>query len=165
MKTLLHPKKLLRAIAILVLAAYLPASAEVITLRDGTKIVGTITDQTETKLTVRTSYGTLTIEKANVLSIDYSAGGAQPSQQPAQQIIIQQQQQQQQEEQQQQVGVPSSDEFYRGYRDGKAKGYEDGYQKGSQEMKSQRLSGALVGWLVETALALIIIISLSSSSY
>jgi hypothetical protein len=57
------------------------AHAETVTLRDGTKISGTITEQAETSIQVKTSYGTLTIDKAKIASIEYG-GGVSPAVSP-----------------------------------------------------------------------------------
>ena len=153
------------AAVLLMLAA--SALAETITLRDGSKITGTITSQTETKVEVKTSYGTLSIDKSNITSIDFGGGAPSSGQPPAQQPIINNviQQQQQQQEQQQTGSGYSSGDFDSGYRDGKAKGYDDGVQKGRAERKSAALSGSLVGWLLEVAIVVVVVLASSSSSY
>jgi len=46
-------------------------SQQVIQLKDGSSVKGEVINQDETKLLVRTEYGTLEIPKANVLSIGY----------------------------------------------------------------------------------------------
>ncbi len=154
-----------KIVALILLATFITGTAEIITLRDGSKITGTITSQTDTEVVVKTSYGTLRIDKGNILNIDFGAGTSQPSQQPTRpeaQIIIQQQQQQQQQEQQQrgeQLG-----QYDRGFQDGRTKGYQDGYQKGKSEQKSQRITGALVGWLVWVGVV-VAIVAASSSPY
>jgi hypothetical protein len=132
--------------------------AETITLRDGSKITGTITSQTDTKVELKTSYGTLSIDKSNIATIDYGGSTPAPSQQPAQQPAVVSPQQQQA------GGDDSRIDFDSGFRDGKAKGYDDGYQKGRSERKSAALTGSLVGWLVEVALVLVVVLA-SASSY
>jgi len=148
------------AAALLFLAAY--AVAETITLRDGSKITGTITKQTETIVELRTTYGTLTIDKSNITSIDFGGGSSQPAQQPSIMNIIQQQQQQQQQQpQQQQPSVVSVGDYDRGYSVGKAAGYDDGLKKGKAERKSAALTGSLIGWL---AWILVVVVAVASSS-
>jgi len=100
-------------VAVLLLAG--SALAETITLRDGSKIKGTITKQTDVNVEVKTSYGILTIDKSNIASIDYSGGTPSVEPQPVQR---------------QTTGGYGSKELDRGYPDGKAEGYNDGTQKG-----------------------------------
>jgi len=101
-------------VAVLLLLA-VSALAETITLRDGSKIKGTITKQTDVNVEVRTSYGTLTVDKSNIASIDFSGGTPSVEPQPVQP---------------QTSGGFGSQDLDRGYRDGKANGYDDGAQKG-----------------------------------
>jgi len=135
------------AVVVLLLTAF--AFAETITLRDGSKITGTITRQTETVVELKTTYGTLTIDKSNITSIDFGGGSSQPAQQPSIMNIIQQQQQQQQQQppQLQQPSVASGGDYDQGYSVGKAAGYDDGVKKGRAERKSAALTGSLIGWL------------------
>jgi len=147
-------RTIVRTAAVLLVFAAL-AVAETITLRDGSKINGTITKQTDTNVEVRTSYGTLSIDKTNIVSIDFGGGAPPPSQQPATVAP-----------QPQQTGTGyNSDDFDCGYRDGKAKGYDDGTQKGRAERKSAALSGSLVGWLTEVLLVVVVVLASASSSY
>ena len=148
------------AAAILFLTAY--AIAETITLRDGSKITGTITKQTETIVELKTTYGTLTIDKSNITSIDFGGGSSQPAQQPSITNIIQQQQQQQQQQPQlQQPSVVSGGDYDQGYSVGKSAGYDDGVKKGRAERKSAALTGSLIGWL---AWILVVVVVAASSS-
>lgn len=137
-----------RGLALLLLGAVVVASAETITLHDGSKITGTITNQTETKVTVKTSYGILNIDKSNIESIDYGGAGSPAQQQPA----VQQ-------------GEREQIEFSRGLQDGKEKGYKDGYEKGRAQMKSQCLTGALLGWLTEVVLVVVLVAIAAGSQY
>jgi hypothetical protein len=137
------------AMMVLVLATI--ALAETITLKDGSKISGTITKQTDTEVQVKTSYGDLTIDKASIVSIDFG-GATTPSQQAPSTAP------------QLQTADNASGDFDPGYQDGKAKGYDDGLQKGKAERKSAQLTGSLVGWLTEILLVVIILVA-SASSY
>lgn len=146
----MHDRSYLKPIIIVVLLSFVWASAETITLRDGSKLTGTITKQTETQLELKTSYGTLTIEKSNVVSVDYGSQAIQPQSQP------------QQTETQPSI---SQGDYSAGYNSGKSKGYDDGYSKGAAEQKSQRLSGSLVGWLCWVVVLGVIVLASASSAY
>ncbi len=147
------------AAVLLFLTAF--AVAETITLRDGSKITGTIIKQNETIVELRTTYGTLTIDKSNITSIDFGGGSSQPAQPSIMNIIQQQQQQQQQQPQLQQPSVVSGGDYDQGYSVGKAAGYDDGFKKGRAERKSSALTGSLVGWL---AWIVIVVVAVASSS-
>ena len=127
------------------LYAAVATHAETLLLRDGSKITGAITSQTETSVIIKTSYGTLTIDKANIANIDYGTGGTLQQQQP----------------QQQQQDSPSGVDYSRGRADGEQKGYEDGKQKGRAEQKSARVNGSLVGWLVWVVVLGVVLIAAS----
>jgi len=71
-------RTVVQIVAVLLLST--TALAETITLRDGSKINGTITNQTDTSIQVKTSYGTLNIDKSNIAAVDF--GGGTPSVEP-----------------------------------------------------------------------------------
>jgi len=134
-----------RSVVFVLLGAFAIAAAEVVTLKDGTKVSGTITEQTSSEITVKTLYGTLKIDKSSIASIDY--GGAPepaPTLQP-------------------QTEVPSPGEYNRGYSDGEDKGYDEGLRKAQAEQKSARLTGSLLGWLLWAVVVVVAV--LASSGY
>lgn len=145
--------------ALLVLLSF-PATtwAETLLLKDGSKITGTITSETQTTIVVNTPYGTLNVDKSNVVSVDYGGTGS-PSQTPASPTF----QQQQQQQQQQTPGVSTGD-YQRGQQEGDAKGYQDGEAKGRAEQKSARVTGSLVGWLCWIVVVVVVVLVASSSS-
>jgi len=58
-----------------VVTAVLPAGAEEISLRDGTKIVGHMTAITPDKIEVETSYGKIQLKRSDILSISFPENG------------------------------------------------------------------------------------------
>jgi hypothetical protein len=60
---------------LLVLTAVLPAAAEEISLRDGTKIVGHMTAVSSDKIEVETSYGKIQLKRSDILSINFPENG------------------------------------------------------------------------------------------
>ena len=63
------------SIALLVFAAGLPACAEEIALKDGTKIVGHMTALVADKIEVETSYGKMQLKRADIVSISFPENG------------------------------------------------------------------------------------------
>jgi len=61
------------------LAASLPALAEEIVLKDGTKIVGHMTGVTPEKLEVETSYGKIQVNRGDILTISFPENSAPKS--------------------------------------------------------------------------------------
>jgi len=59
-------------ICLLVLTAALPALAEEIVLKDGTKIVGRMTGITSDKIEVETSYGKVQLNRGDIVTISFS---------------------------------------------------------------------------------------------
>jgi len=134
-----------RSVVIVLLGAFAIAAAEVVTLKDGTKVSGTITEQTSSEITVKTLYGTLKIDKSSIASIDY---GGTPEPAPTLRP---------------QTEVPSPGEYNRGYSDGEDKGYDEGLRKAQAEQKSARLTGSLLGWLLWAVIVVVAV--LASSGY
>jgi hypothetical protein len=62
-------------ILLLSLAAGLPAIAEEISLKDGTKIVGHMTQVTPDKIEVETTYGKVQLKRSDILSINFPENG------------------------------------------------------------------------------------------
>ena len=60
----------------LILLASLPAAAEEIALKDGTKIVGHMTSIQGDKIEVETAYGKMQLKRADILSINFPENGA-----------------------------------------------------------------------------------------
>lgn len=60
---------------LLVVTAVLPAAAEEISLRDGTKIVGHMTAVTPDKIEVETSYGKIQLKRSDILTISFPENG------------------------------------------------------------------------------------------
>jgi hypothetical protein len=60
----------------LLLAAGLPAAAEEIQLKDGTKIVGHMTALQGDRIEVETAYGKMQLKRADILSINFPENGA-----------------------------------------------------------------------------------------
>lgn len=156
---LLTNRTFARVVTALVLAAFSPVAAETVVLMDGSRVTGTITEQNETQVVVKTSYGVLTIDKANVASIEF----ATPTQPQVQQPQVQQPQVQQPQVQQQEA--ENALQYDRGYYDGKDKGYDDGMHKAKSEQRSARVTGAVSGWLVSAALALVIVLAVNPGSF
>jgi hypothetical protein len=63
------------AFLLLVVTAALPAAAEEISLRDGTKIVGHMTAVTPDKIEVETSYGKVQLKRGEILTISFPENG------------------------------------------------------------------------------------------
>lgn len=63
----------------LCLAASVPASAEEILMKDGTKIIGHMTSLKSDKIEVETNYGKMDLKRADILSINFPENGAPPS--------------------------------------------------------------------------------------
>lgn len=63
-------------ICLLIFAAALPALAEEIVLKDGTKIVGHMTGITSEKIEVETSYGKMQLNRADIVNISFPQPGA-----------------------------------------------------------------------------------------
>jgi hypothetical protein len=61
---------------LLFLAASLPATAEEIQLKDGTKIVGHITSLQGDRIEVETAYGKMQLKRADILTISFPENGA-----------------------------------------------------------------------------------------
>ena len=61
------------------LAMGLPAAAEEILLKDGTKIVGHINAVQADKIEVETAYGKMQIKRGDILSINFPENGAKPA--------------------------------------------------------------------------------------
>lgn len=64
------------AICLLFLTAALPALAEEIVLKDGTKIVGHMTGITSDKIEVETSYGKVQLNRGDIVTISFADNGA-----------------------------------------------------------------------------------------
>jgi hypothetical protein len=69
----------LTSLFVLCLAASLPAIAEEISLKDGTRIVGHMTAVTPEKIEVETSYGKVQLKRSDILSINFPENGAATS--------------------------------------------------------------------------------------
>ncbi|HTA57420.1 MAG TPA: PsbP-related protein [Candidatus Baltobacteraceae bacterium] len=63
-------------ICLLFLTAALPAIAEEIVLKDGTKIVGHMTGITSDKIEVETSYGKVQLNRADIVTISFADNGS-----------------------------------------------------------------------------------------
>jgi hypothetical protein len=63
-------------ICLLILTAALPALAEEIVLKDGTKIVGHMTGITSEKIEVETSYGKVQLNRGDILTINFPENGS-----------------------------------------------------------------------------------------
>lgn len=63
----------------LCLAASLPAGAEEILMKDGTKIVGHMTSLKADKVEVETPYGKMELKRADILTINFPENGAPPA--------------------------------------------------------------------------------------
>ena len=63
-------KRIIRVL-LLFLAVALPAIAEEISLKDGTKIVGHMTQVTADKIEVETTYGKVQLKRSDILSINF----------------------------------------------------------------------------------------------
>ena len=63
----------------LLMGAALPACAEEIALRDGTKIVGHMTAVQADKIEVETAYGKMLLKRGDVLTISFPENGAAPA--------------------------------------------------------------------------------------
>jgi len=63
-------------ICLLVLTAALPALAEEIVLKDGTKIVGHMTGITSDKIEVETSYGKVQLNRGDIVTISFAENGS-----------------------------------------------------------------------------------------
>lgn len=63
-------------ICVLFLVAALPALAEEIVLKDGTKIVGHMTGITSEKIEVETSYGKVQLNRGDILAINFPENGS-----------------------------------------------------------------------------------------
>jgi hypothetical protein len=66
-------------ILLLLLAAALPATAEEIVLKDGTKIVGRMTGVTGDKIEVESAYGKMVFKRSDILAINFPENGAAPT--------------------------------------------------------------------------------------
>ncbi len=150
MAVLMYRKSYLKSVVIAVIACFVLASAETITLHDGSVVTGTITGQTETKITVKTPHGTLTIDKANISSVDYGSGGKRDSQQ---------------QQNESRIAVSTEGNYRSGYDQGKLKGYEDGHAAGVSEQRSARLLGSIVGWLCSLAVVAFVMAIATASTY
>lgn len=64
------------AICLLFLTAALPALAEEIVLKDGTKIVGRMTGITSDKIEVETSYGKVQLNRGDIVTITFADNGS-----------------------------------------------------------------------------------------
>ena len=64
-------------------AAGIPASAEEILMKDGTKIIGHMTSLKSDKIEVETNYGKMELKRADILSINFPENGAPASSSPA----------------------------------------------------------------------------------
>jgi hypothetical protein len=64
---------------LLFLAISLPAAAEEISLKDGTKIVGHMTAITADKIEVETAYGKMQLKRSDILSINFPENGSPAS--------------------------------------------------------------------------------------
>jgi hypothetical protein len=62
-------------VLLLFLAVALPAIAEEISLKDGTKIVGHMTQVTADKIEVETTYGKVQLKRSDILSINFPENG------------------------------------------------------------------------------------------
>lgn len=62
----------------LCLAASLPAAAEEILMKDGTKIIGHMTALGADKIEVQTPYGKMQLKRADILTINFPENGAAP---------------------------------------------------------------------------------------
>ena len=67
----------------LTLAVSLPAVAEEIALKDGTKIVGHMTGITSDKIEVETSYGKVQLNRKDILAINFPENGSSNAPQPS----------------------------------------------------------------------------------
>lgn len=139
-----HP--IIKYVTLLTLITFLPVAGETINLKDGSKITGTITEQTATQLVVKTLYGTLTIDKANIEYIDFGA----PKKEQPQKI---------------QSAPAQTGQYDRGYREGHVRGYQEGLELAKAQKKSERITGSLVGWLTLVLVLVVAIIASSPSSY
>jgi len=63
-------------ICLLFLTAALPALAEEIVLKDGTKLVGHMTGITSDKIEVETSYGKVQLNRGDILTINFPENGS-----------------------------------------------------------------------------------------
>jgi len=63
----------------LLLAATLPAIAEEIAMKDGTKIVGHMTSLSSDKIEVETAYGKMQLKRTDILTINFPENGAPPA--------------------------------------------------------------------------------------
>jgi hypothetical protein len=66
-------------ILLLFLAAALPATAEEIVLKDGTKIVGRMTGVIGDKIEVESAYGKMVFKRSDILTINFPENGAAPT--------------------------------------------------------------------------------------
>jgi hypothetical protein len=144
--------RFLRSVLVLMTLAFVCGYAETVTLRDGSKLNGTITKQSESTLEIRTPYGILTIDKSNIVSIDFGVGPSETGHQPT-------------AREPEKSSTASYFEYTRGQTDGRLKGYNDGYAKGDAEQKSSRMTGAWGGFLVQVALAGVIVFLMASRQY
>jgi hypothetical protein len=130
--------------------------AETVLLKNGSEIVGAITSQTDTTVTVRTSYGSVTIDRLEIASIQFSTGGVQQPQPPGQPQL----QQLPQPPPQQQFSQ-SQAEYAQGQADGERKGYEDGMREGRDEWHARMV----VGVVVDVVLAVVITLAAFATHY
>src|ERR1700752_5147294 len=68
--------RFLSAFALALALSSMPAVAEEISLKDGTKIVGHMTAITPDKIEVETSYGKIQLKRSDILTISFPENGA-----------------------------------------------------------------------------------------
>ncbi|HOX07543.1 MAG TPA: hypothetical protein PK280_14170 [Planctomycetota bacterium] len=66
----MHPRTGIALTAVLLLALAAAARADVITLEDGRQITGQIIEETPTKVTIKVPYGSFSMERSRILSIE-----------------------------------------------------------------------------------------------
>lgn len=131
-------------VAVLLVVVLIAAQAETITLRDGSKIKGTVVKQSEKELEVKTPYGTLAIDKSSVLSIDFD-GASNTEQQPA----IEQPREPDR-------GAQTYYEYTRGRNDGRQRGHTDGYSNALAARKGERMEGAWIGCILSLFIGVVV---------
>jgi hypothetical protein len=77
MEAIVH--RIAAALFLFSVTAVLPAAAEEISLRDGTKIVGHMTAVSPDKIEVETSYGKIQLKRSDILSISFPENGTATS--------------------------------------------------------------------------------------